>query len=138
MFVQAFKMSNYRSELLYLMEPHILKCLRGLSANKTVQITSFYINLRQGSDEFLQQMVAYSALICQHANFRSVMELLKCLKTKQQFYRAVMVLIENGIVPNIDQLHIRDVYQVLIALIVHKIGKEIYYELLATEYVRKH
>ena len=45
MLTKACKVSRYRSELLYLMEPHIISGLRGLSADKALQIASTYLSL---------------------------------------------------------------------------------------------
>ena len=47
-------------------------------------------------------------------------------------------MMENSIVPSVDQLQLRDLYHVLKVLKLHRIGKQIYYDFLATEYVRKY
>ena len=83
-------------------------------------------------------MVTYSALVSQDAQINSVIDLIRSIKTQSEFYKVILVLMENSIVPNIDKLQLKDLYQVLVALTVHKIGKKIYFDLLATEYVRKH
>ena len=69
---------------------------------------------------------------------RSVIDLVRFLKAQEGYYREIMLMMENNIVPNIDQLQLRDLYFVLKALKLHRIGKQIYYDLLATEYVRKY
>ena len=54
---------------------------------------------------------------------RSVIDVVRFLKAQEGCYREIMLMMENNIVPNIDQLQLRDLYFVLKALKLHRIGK---------------
>lgn len=61
--VYAFARAKINSDLLYLLEPHILKNVRKLKPGKVMDIASQYLNLKQGSYEFLQQIVSVASLV---------------------------------------------------------------------------
>ena len=52
--VFSFKSLRCQSEILYFMEPHILKHIKSFNPNQIARITSSYFMLKQGSIDFLK------------------------------------------------------------------------------------
>jgi hypothetical protein len=57
------KKTEEPNELMYLLEPHILKNFQGYTPQKLGKIASYYFACKQGSIDFLRQMIAVSALL---------------------------------------------------------------------------
>jgi hypothetical protein len=69
-------------ELFYRLEPYILKHIREFSPNQLLDIASTYIKLGSGSEEFLNEVLAFSALASEDANLRSIEGLIRVLGPK--------------------------------------------------------
>ena len=126
-----------QSKFLYYLEPYILKNIQSFNPTQVARITSAFFMLKQGSIEFIQQMMSVSALVSHSIENKALLELIRQTKTVKEFNREVRILLEYGVIPSVDSLHPRDIYEISIALFAHQIGKQIYYDLLATEFARK-
>jgi hypothetical protein len=60
--VLAFTNSKIKSELLYLIEPHILARRDEFNAGQLVMLCSNYVQLEQGTVEFLKQITTLATL----------------------------------------------------------------------------
>lgn len=60
--VLAFTNSKIKSELLYLIEPHILARRYEFNAGQLVMLCSNYVQLEQGTVEFLKQITTLATL----------------------------------------------------------------------------
>ena len=64
-------------------------------------------------------MVSISALVCHSVQFNSLIDLIRQIKTVKEFTREVRILMEYGVLPRIDMLRPRDVYEITIAMKIH-------------------
>ena len=97
--VFSFKQLRSQSEILYFMEPHILKHIKSFNPNQVARITSSYFMLKQGSIDFLKQMTSVAALICHSIKLNPLIWLIQEIKVVKDFSREVRILLEFGIVP---------------------------------------
>lgn len=70
------------SEILYLMEPFILKRLGEFQTDRLNQLASYYIRLQRGSELFMKQLFAQLALRQEGAALSSQVALLQVLEPK--------------------------------------------------------
>ena len=82
-------------------------------------------------------MTSVTALLCHSIKLNPLICLISEVKSVKDFTREVRILLEFGVVPQIDALKLRDVYDIVSTMSSHQIGKQIYYDLLATEFARK-
>ena len=82
-------------------------------------------------------MTSVSALICHSIKLNPLIWLIQEVKSVKDFAREVRILLEFGIVPQVDALKLKDIYTICTALASHQIGEQIFFELLATEFARK-
>ena len=130
--VEAFVSQNLQSELLYLLEPHVLKHLESFTPHAVIKMTKGYIRLNQGSSLFLDQMVTYSAIVAHKVDHKDCIYLFSSLRKLPRHTAAVKLMIENNLLKNIDKVNESEMINVIQTLEVHGISKPILYDLLAT------
>lgn len=78
--VSEFAWQNLQSELLYLLEPHVLKHLESFTPHAVINLTKGYLKLNQGSSLFLDKMVTYSAIVAHKVDNKECIYLFSSLR----------------------------------------------------------
>lgn len=125
------------SELLYLLEPHILKYAQEYYPNQLTQILTSYIKLKQGSLIFIKHMMSLIALQGNQIGFKAMMNLLEQIKNMKQLDSEIKIILDNNIIPQVDKLQPQDILVVAKAMKNLTDLKSVFYDLIAAEYARK-
>ena len=81
-------------------------------------------------------IVAFNA---DQINFNLLLTLFNRLKgTQDKFASEVAVILENGIIPQVDSLRENAISDVVTIMVANKIERKVFADLLATEFARKY
>ena len=101
------------NELMYLIEPHILKNFQEYTPLKLGKIANYYFACKQGSIDFLRQIIAVSALLSDQNLLRQNMILLTQIRYIDEFKKETKLILERSIMKNVPQLSQNDIRHVL-------------------------
>ena len=130
--MNAFANQMLQSQLVFLLEPHVLKHIGKYKPDQIFKLTRQYLTLEQGSREFLDQMITFSASMAADATTHNAVGLLKMLQQKYAHTSAVKLIIDHNLLKSIEKIKEKDIYGLVRTVEAHGINKPILFDLLAT------
>lgn len=113
--VLAFGYHSMQSELLYLLEPHILKQLRDFKTMQLSRVCSTYLQVGQGSD-FMKHAITAVALRADELDVHHTVTLFNRMRGRiadGAFVREIAIILENSLIPQVDELKEHQIVKVM-------------------------
>lgn len=91
----------------------MLKHMPKYKPDQVFKLTRQYLTLEQGSREFLDQMITFSATMAADANTMNAVGLLKMLQQKLNHSGVVKLILEENLLKSIEKIKEKDIYGLL-------------------------
>ena len=92
--VQCYAQLQRKSDLIYLLEPHVLVNLKAFSASQLALLCNFYFRLEKGSVDFLKQLATMACISASQSSLSTTLSMYKSLRLITDFRPHLRVILD--------------------------------------------